>query len=245
MFEFNGFFGESRFRIWCQKVLPTIYDDSLSYYELLCKVLKVLEEYGEGSTELANAVAQLGADVSELRTAVENAVRELQVGVEAARGYAESADESAQLARDAVANLEQYKGLEKIASVHFGYDSPEWVSFSGGYYCDLINLGYMNGENGSRDAFEFLKRAKFVNFLNNHNYAQEVEQMQALTKIYTHGEYEAERLEELSLDGDFAIAQVYNNDGVEMYVMIISNSIYSLCVTPDSPSNAFNLDFYA
>lgn len=30
------------FRIWCQKVLPLVYDESLSYYELLCKVLKHL-----------------------------------------------------------------------------------------------------------------------------------------------------------------------------------------------------------
>ena len=30
------------FRFWCQKVLPLVYDDSLSYYELLCKVVKYL-----------------------------------------------------------------------------------------------------------------------------------------------------------------------------------------------------------
>jgi hypothetical protein len=27
------------FRFWCQKALPLVYDDSLSYYELLCKVV--------------------------------------------------------------------------------------------------------------------------------------------------------------------------------------------------------------
>lgn len=30
------------FRFWCQKVLPLVYDDSLSYYELLCKVVNYL-----------------------------------------------------------------------------------------------------------------------------------------------------------------------------------------------------------
>lgn len=30
------------FRFWCQKVLPLVYDDSLSYYELLCKVVDYL-----------------------------------------------------------------------------------------------------------------------------------------------------------------------------------------------------------
>lgn len=30
------------FEFWCQKVLPLVYDDSLSYYELLCKVIDYL-----------------------------------------------------------------------------------------------------------------------------------------------------------------------------------------------------------
>ena len=33
-----------KFRWWCYKVLPLVYDDSLSYYELLCKVIKKLNE---------------------------------------------------------------------------------------------------------------------------------------------------------------------------------------------------------
>ena len=32
------------FRMWCQKVLPAIYDESLSYYEVLCKVVKYLND---------------------------------------------------------------------------------------------------------------------------------------------------------------------------------------------------------
>lgn len=31
-------------RYWCQKVLPLVYDDSLSYYELLCKVVAKINE---------------------------------------------------------------------------------------------------------------------------------------------------------------------------------------------------------
>lgn len=38
------------FRFWCQKVLPLVYDNSLSYYELLCKVVdylnKTMEDVG-------------------------------------------------------------------------------------------------------------------------------------------------------------------------------------------------------
>lgn len=30
------------FHFWCQKVLPLVYDDSLSYYEVLCKVVNYI-----------------------------------------------------------------------------------------------------------------------------------------------------------------------------------------------------------
>lgn len=32
------------FRFWCQKVLPLVYDESLSYYETLCKVVTYIND---------------------------------------------------------------------------------------------------------------------------------------------------------------------------------------------------------
>lgn len=40
----NSYKNLGQFRFWCQKVLPLVYDDSLSYYELLCKVVNFLNE---------------------------------------------------------------------------------------------------------------------------------------------------------------------------------------------------------
>lgn len=40
----DGYTGQGAFRFWCQKVLPLVYDDSLSYYELLCKVVDYLNK---------------------------------------------------------------------------------------------------------------------------------------------------------------------------------------------------------
>lgn len=42
------------FRFWCQKVLPTVYDDSLSYYELLCKTVDYLNKTMSNVDELNN-----------------------------------------------------------------------------------------------------------------------------------------------------------------------------------------------
>lgn len=45
------------FRMWCQKVLPLVYSDEISYYEVLCQIAQRLNEmidnlkYYEGSLE--------------------------------------------------------------------------------------------------------------------------------------------------------------------------------------------------
>ena len=62
------------FRFWCQKILPAVYDDSLSYYELLCKVMehltKINEElnvHSDAITELQMLYASLKAEFDEFK----------------------------------------------------------------------------------------------------------------------------------------------------------------------------------
>ena len=52
------------FWFWCQKVLPLVYDDSLSYYEVLCKVMNYMNKIIENNMEIMQAIAELGGDVS-------------------------------------------------------------------------------------------------------------------------------------------------------------------------------------
>ena len=47
------------FKFWCQKVLPLVYDDSLSYYELLCKVIDYLNKTMEDVTYLHDEFVKL------------------------------------------------------------------------------------------------------------------------------------------------------------------------------------------
>lgn len=46
-------------KVWCQKVLPLVYDDSLSYYELLCKVVAKVNEVVESINDLNKNSIQL------------------------------------------------------------------------------------------------------------------------------------------------------------------------------------------
>ena len=60
----NGYTGQGAFRFWCQKVLPLVYDDSLSYYELLNKVVEYLNN-------VITDVSTMGGNIDSLLTAYE------------------------------------------------------------------------------------------------------------------------------------------------------------------------------
>ena len=53
------------FRFWCQKVLPLVYDDSLSYYELLNKVVDYLNNVIKDVNALGTAFEELDAMVND------------------------------------------------------------------------------------------------------------------------------------------------------------------------------------
>ena len=67
------------FRFWCQKVLPLVYDDSLSYYELLCKVVDYLNKAMEDVETLHGDVTNLHTAYVELQDYVNNYFSTLDV----------------------------------------------------------------------------------------------------------------------------------------------------------------------
>ena len=57
----------AQFRFWCQKVLPAVYDDSLSYYELLCKVIDKLNEVIAKDNEQSDVINLLIIELTALK----------------------------------------------------------------------------------------------------------------------------------------------------------------------------------
>lgn len=60
------------FRFWCQKVLPLVYDDSLSYYEVLCKVVDYINKLIETDKELIADVETLKAEMKVVQDWINN-----------------------------------------------------------------------------------------------------------------------------------------------------------------------------
>lgn len=52
------------FRFWCYKVLPLVYDDSLSYYEVLCKVVNYINKLIEQDKIFGDELEKLKSDLS-------------------------------------------------------------------------------------------------------------------------------------------------------------------------------------
>ena len=54
-----GYNNLEHFRFWCQKILPLVYDDSLSYYEILCKVVDYINKLIDDDKAIIENVNEL------------------------------------------------------------------------------------------------------------------------------------------------------------------------------------------
>lgn len=60
------------FKYWCYKVLPLVYDDSLSYYEVLCKVVTYINNMIDNLKDVGNDVTSLQQAVKEVQDWIAN-----------------------------------------------------------------------------------------------------------------------------------------------------------------------------
>ena len=58
MNDLKTFNSVSALRYWCYKILPLVYDDSLSYYEILCKVTEKLNEVISNTNNIPTIISE-------------------------------------------------------------------------------------------------------------------------------------------------------------------------------------------
>lgn len=59
-----------KFKFWCQKVLPLTYDDSLSYYEVLCKCSNYINNLIENDKEMAETLQNMQWEIDDIEAFV-------------------------------------------------------------------------------------------------------------------------------------------------------------------------------
>ena len=62
---------------WCNKVLPLVYDDSLSYYEVLCKIMETLKDLIEVEELQNNAITDLDHRATSLEGRMDTAENDI------------------------------------------------------------------------------------------------------------------------------------------------------------------------
>lgn len=60
------------FSMWCYKVLPLVYDDSLSYYEILCKMVDYINNLIETDKLQNDEINKLKQEVQEIQNWINN-----------------------------------------------------------------------------------------------------------------------------------------------------------------------------
>lgn len=60
------------FKFWCQKVIPLVYEDSLSYYEILCKVVDYINDLIKSDNEIVENITQLRSELTTVQEWIDN-----------------------------------------------------------------------------------------------------------------------------------------------------------------------------
>lgn len=60
------------FKFWCFKVLPLVYDDSLSYYEVLCKIVDYINKLIEQDKVFGNEIDKLKQEILVVQNWINN-----------------------------------------------------------------------------------------------------------------------------------------------------------------------------
>ena len=61
-----------KFRFWCFKVLPLVYDDELSYYEVICKCVDYINNLIENDKALSNDIEELKEEIKKVQDLIDN-----------------------------------------------------------------------------------------------------------------------------------------------------------------------------
>jgi hypothetical protein len=60
------------FKFWCQKILPLVYDDSLSYYEVLCKVVDYINQLIDNDKVIGEELENLKTELVTVKKWIDN-----------------------------------------------------------------------------------------------------------------------------------------------------------------------------
>ena len=119
------------FRFWVQKALPLVYDDSLSYYELLCKVIDYINKMGEGVNEYIEDVNKAIEITNRFDAAMTEWDREVLAALEEMKTYIDNYLDNIDVQEEVNTKLDQMAEsgiLSNYMSPLIQNDVSEWLT---------------------------------------------------------------------------------------------------------------------
>ena len=106
----------NKFRFWCQKVLPLVYDQSLSYYEVLCKVVEYVNGIKEDFETLAEQFDDAEGFAQDAASSASDSADSATAAADSASAAADSASAAADSASDAADSASDAANSARIAA---------------------------------------------------------------------------------------------------------------------------------
>lgn len=170
-----------KFRFFCQKVLPLVYDDSLSYYEVLCKVkakinemIDYVDELEDRSVARANAytdskIIEFQNLANELEKNFNDKVEELNTDFDS---FKESVNTDLSGFREELTRLEEYVDAEIVGMKEYTdnaiEENNEYIIEEVGRFISQIKvLNFFTGTEVSiQQMFDYLSQLHITGSLN-------------------------------------------------------------------------------
>lgn len=142
------------FKRWVHKVLPAVYDESLSYYELLCKVIHTLNEVIEQSNGVAEGLVDLKEYVEhyfdnlDIQEEVNNKLDEMAQSGELAEIIAQYVELAGVLAYDTKADMKTAQNINE-GSICKTLGNLTYSDGQGAFYRvrEILNTDVIDDEN--------------------------------------------------------------------------------------------------
>ena len=153
--DWNGYTSMKPFKFWCQKVLPTVYDDSLSYYEVLCKLVKYLNQVIENMEKVEENTDALLVAYNELQNWVNDYFDNLDVQDEIDHKIDEMVEDGT-FDRWIEPIIEGYEGDLQALLEQYAGDAQEYVKSA-----EAWAKGTKNGEPVTSDEPQYQNNSKY------------------------------------------------------------------------------------
>lgn len=132
------------FRFWCQKVLPLVYDNSLSYYEVLCKCADYINKLIEQDKVFSDEITTLQQDLSTIHAWVD-----IEFVVQQLQKYYDTTENNY---RNVVLIGDSY-GTNNGGGTTIEHPLPEMIQTYGGFGTSNFHASFANGAGFGNGAF--------------------------------------------------------------------------------------------